>query len=540
MMTSLSERPATNVDSSSSERWILVAVGTLLLALGVSGESLWVDEGYSAKLAVQPTLALWASTLKSILGSEPQMPGYQLYLWGWTRLFGMSEWAMRFANLPWAVLFTASLAWGAERLLGVRRVWLILCLSPFLWFYMNEARPYAMMLGLSMVTTAAVLAYARDPKRFRLAPWGAMICLLALWSAHMLAITLVPSLLLLLYLLRPVPAKVFFKQWMLPILVSGPLYLLLGLYYVHTVVGGKGGNIEKPGLSNLAFALYEFLGFGGLGPPRTDLRLHPNLHTLLPYLPTLALGVVAFVVLGIAVWLQARSPEDRRTLRALGASFGVGVLVTFALACAVHFRLLGRHLAVFPPLLGLLLVVGLRPTQDLRHRRLSLGALVLLGTVWLGSDLKQRLVPSYRKDDYRSAVALARGVLAKGEPVLWLADRETANYYGLTSTEGLEKGSLLPSQPMEAVSGVCSPVRLERSLLGAQQALVVITDREHFDPGGRCRGLVVSLNSAHVASYPNFDVWQVPGEPVTARAAISSFGPSSSRPSRPLAKATTP
>jgi hypothetical protein len=333
----------------------------------------------------------------------------------------------------------------------------------------------------------------------------------------MLAITLMPSLLLLIYLLRPVSGKYFVRQWMLPVVATGPFYMLLALYYVHTVVGGRGGNIEKPGLSNLAFALYEFLGFGGLGPPRTDLRLHPNLHTLLPYLPTLALGVVAFVLLGLAVWLQSRSSEDRRTIQALGASFAVGVLVTFALACAVHLRLLGRHLAVFPPLLGLLLVAGLRPTQDIRQRRLAVGALLLLGTVWLGSDLKQRLVPSYHKDDYRSAVALARSVLVRGEPVLWLADRETANYYGLTSTEGLEKGSLLPGKPMEAVSGVCSPVRLERSLLGGQEALVVITDREHFDPGGRCRGVVDSLNSTHVASYPDFDVWQVHGGPVTAR-----------------------
>jgi hypothetical protein len=528
MRTSWLKTCATDGKFSVSERWILVAVGTLVLALGVSGESLWVDEGYSAKLAMQPTLLLWARTLKSILGSEPQMPGYQLYLWGWTRLFGVSEWAMRFANLPWAALFTASLAWGAEHVLRVRRVWLIICLSPFLWFYMNEARPYAMMLGLSMVTTAAVLAYARDPDCFRFAPWWAVIGLLALWSVHMLAITLLPSLLLLLYILRPVPAKLFVRRWMLPIAVTAPLYLSLALYYVHTVVGGRGGNIEKPGLSNLAFALYEFLGFGGLGPPRTDLRLHPNLHTLLPYLPPLVLGALTFLLVGFAVWLQSRRSEDRRTIQALGVSFAMGVLVTFALAYAVHLRLLGRHLAVFPPLLGLLLVAGLRPTQDVRQRRLAAGALLLLGTVWLGSDLKQRLLPSYHKDDYRSAVALAQKVLARGEPVLWLADRETAHYYGLTSTEGLEKGSLLPSNPMEAVSGVCSPVRLERSLQAGKQVLVVITDREHFDPGGSCREVIASLNSTHVASYPDFDAWEVSGQPVATEAAQ----PSDPRPHR--------
>lgn len=519
----LSEQKSENSRFSQSERWILVVVGTFLLALGVSGESLWVDEGYSAKLAMQPTLVLWARTLRSILGSEPQMPGYQLYLWGWTRLFGMSEWAMRLANLPWALLFTAMLAWASERLLHVRRLWLVICLSPFLWFYMNEARPYIMMLGLSMATTAALLSYARDPEHFRLAPWWTMILLLVLWATHMLAITLVPSLLVLLYLLHPVSMKTFIQHWLWPVLTTMPFYLLLSLYYLHTVEGGKGGNIERPGVSNLAFSAYEFLGFGGLGPSRTYLRLHPNPHALLPYLPTLALGVLAFVLLGAIIVLRVRHSSDQRTAFGLATAFLVGVLVTFGLAYVAHFRLLGRHLAVFPPLLVFLLLAGLRPVRDQRQQILALGSLLLLAAIWLCSDFNQRVLPSYHKDDYRSAVALARNTLAKGEPVLWIADRETANYYGLTTTEGLEKGSLSPGRPMEAVSGVCSPARLERSLSSGKPVLVVLTDREHFDPHGNCREVVDSLNSTRIASYPDFDAWQVTGGANVAGAGAAPF-----------------
>jgi hypothetical protein len=538
MTTSLSKQKSIDARFSLSERWVLVVIGTSLLALGVSGESLWVDEGYSAKLAMQPTLMLWARTLQSILGSEPQMPGYQLYLWGWTRIFGMSEWAMRFANLPWALLFTAMLAWASERLLHVRRLWLVICLSPFLWFYMNEARPYAMMLGLSMATTAAVLSYAREPEHFRFASWWTMISLLVLWATHMLAITLVPSLLVLLYLLHPVSFKSFIRQWLWPVLATLPFYLLLALYYLRTVAGGKGGNIEKPGLSNLVFSLYEFLGFGGLGPPRTDLRLHPNLHTLLPYLPTLTLGVLAFVLLGAAIILRVRHSSDQRTVFGLAIAFVVGVLVTFGLAYAAHFRLLGRHLAVFPPLLAFLLIAALRPVRNQRQQVPVFGFLLLLAAIWLCSDFKQRVLPNYRKDDYRSAVALARNTLEKGELVLWLADRETAKYYGLTTTEGLEKGSLSPGRPMEAVSGVCSPARLERSLSSGKPVLIVITDREHFDPAGNCREIVNSLNSAHVASYPNFDVWQVTGSSSVAGGVAAPAQSSYSR-LTPIVKTTS-
>jgi len=494
---------------SPSERWLLVALGTCLLALGISGDSLWIDEGYSAKLAMQPTLSAWATTLRSIPGSEPQMPGYQLYLWAWSHIFGLSEWSLRLANLPWALLFTGALAWASERLLQVRRVWLILCLSPFLWFYMNEARPYAMMIGLSMATIVAVLAYVQDPSRYRLAPWVAVLLLLALWSTHMLAITLLPSLLLLLYSLRPTSIKSMLRQWTAPILIALPLYLTLAIYFLHTVAGGKGGKIEKPGISNLGFAFYEFLGFGGLGPPRGILRLHPSLHTLLPYLPTLALGLLACAMLLLASMQESRTAAERRLLKGLGLSFAAGVGITFALAYAVHLSLLGRHLAVFPPFLALLLIVGLPRASDPRLRRVAISAWMVLCVAWSASDFKQRMLPNYHKDDYRSATTLAEQALANGEPVLWVADRETAKYYGLQTTLGLEKGDLLPAQPMEAISGVCSPERFQQALASQQRALVLITDREFFDPHGNCRTLLESLTGAQIASYPDFEAWQV-------------------------------
>lgn len=508
-MTSTPKQICLNDSFSCLERWLLVVLGTCLLALGVSGESLWIDEGYSAKLAMQPTLSAWATTLNSILGSEPQMPGYQLYLWGWSHVFGLSEWALRLANLPWAFLFVAALAWGSERLLQVRRVWLIVCLSPFLWFYMNEARPYAMMIGLSMATTVAVLAYAQDPSRYRLAPWWTVFCLLVLWSVHMLAINLLPSLLVLLYLWRPVPRERMVRQWAAPVLVSLPLYLALALYYVHTVASGKGGKIETPGIANLGFALYEFLGFGGLGPPRANLRLHPSLHTMLPYLPTLAFGLLACAMLVLAALQESRTDADRRTFKALSISFAVGIGTTFGLAYAVHLNLLGRHLAVFPPLLAFLLLVRLPRSSDPRIRRITVSALLMLGLAWSASDFKQRMLPTYHKDDYRSATTLAEHALANGEPVLWIADRETAMYYGLQTNLGLEKGDLLPSQPMEAISGVCSPERFQQVLASQPRALVFITDREFFDPHGNCRALLESVSGAQIASYPDFEAWQV-------------------------------
>ena len=76
------------------ERCVLIGLGTLLLCLGVSGVSLWIDEGYSVQLADQASLTAWAHTLSSMRGSEPQMPGYLLYLWAgagfWNQRMGFA------------------------------------------------------------------------------------------------------------------------------------------------------------------------------------------------------------------------------------------------------------------------------------------------------------------------------------------------------------------------------------------------------------------------------------------------------------------
>jgi hypothetical protein len=440
------------------------------------------------------------------------MPGYYLYLWVWARVFGTSEWALRLANVPWAVLFTASLAWGAECVLDIRKAWLIICLSPFLWFYVNEARPYAMVMGLSMITTVAVVAYAADPKRFPRAPWWGMVSLLILWSAHMLTIVLAPSLLLFIYAMRTVSLKKFIKEWFFPVVVTAPCFVCLAAYYLYTLLGGRGGMIEKPGLLNLVFAIYEFLGFGGLGPPRNVLREAPSLHTFFPYLPTLALGIVAFGAVMLAILLRKRDSTERRVIFGLFVSFAAGLLLTLALSYAAHFRVLGRHMATFFPLFALLLLTGLLTGNSLRHRKLVFCALLLLGAAWSISDFRQRLLRSYEKDDYRDAAALARGALVRGEFVLWLADTETAMYYGLRITDLPSPESVAPIDAMAAVSGACSRSWFEQSFQMHRPVLIVISDKpDLFDRDGNCRRTLDSLSMEHVASFPAFDAWQVTG-----------------------------
>jgi len=59
-------------------------------------------------------------------------PAYHLYTWGWVKVFGVSEFALRASNIPFAVLFVSALAWSSRRIFGVRFAWIVFALSPFL------------------------------------------------------------------------------------------------------------------------------------------------------------------------------------------------------------------------------------------------------------------------------------------------------------------------------------------------------------------------------------------------------------------------
>ena len=51
------------------------------------------------------------------------------------------------------------------------------------------------------------------------------------------------------------------------------LFVTFTVYYLITVFGeNKGGQIERPGIGNIGYVIYEFTGFGGLGPNKTTLR----------------------------------------------------------------------------------------------------------------------------------------------------------------------------------------------------------------------------------------------------------------------------
>ena len=395
---------------------IALACVAVLLVAYVTGGTLDIDEGFSIWLASHSTLANLWHALRTGDSSDLQMGLYYVYLWAWTHLFGNAEYTMRAANLPWAFLFAAAVGFTSWRVFQRPVAWAFLFLSPFLCFYVDEARAYTPVMACAAASSGALLLYLYEsPRR--------LYCYLALgflWLGicfHLLAVTLGPAFLVLAWWYRR--DRVWFADWRKPVLLFAPLFVALGAYEAWTFTRGSMYGYGGPGFKYLAFIFYTFLGFGGLGPDRDTMQT-PAPGAWGPYWPWLAFGLLLLVTAAVAI---RQSRERAFVLLAAG-------LLPFALVEACTFvsghRLPTRH---FAPLLPLAFYWGLALLDGVPLRRVQT-AVVALAMLWAVSDARLRTLPEHQKGDYRAAAQAALAHAGAGD-IVWTGDLLTANYYGL-------------------------------------------------------------------------------------------------------------
>jgi len=164
-------------DDLAAARWAVpallaaAAAYSLWLRTGVIGGGFWIDEGISVGIAHHH----WTS-IPHVLRQDGSPPLYYLLLGLWIRVFGDSEAATHALSLVFATA-CIPLAYAAGRSLFDRRVAvvaaLIASLDPFLTYYAQETRMYALAAMLSLVAT---LAFVNGVLRGRRA-WAAVLVL---------------------------------------------------------------------------------------------------------------------------------------------------------------------------------------------------------------------------------------------------------------------------------------------------------------------------------------------------------------------------
>jgi mannosyltransferase len=196
-----SDRPASPL-AARPELWLVAALTVAGAALRFSTldlQSFWHDEAVTVGRVLDPSLF---TTLDRVPDSEATPPLYYLLAWAWTKVFGAGEVGIRSLSAL-AGTATIPVAWWAGRALVGRAAGVgaaaLVAVSPYMVWYSQEARAYALLVLLCALSLALFGEVLRRPERRWLA-WWAVVSALALLAHYFAVFVVGPELVLLLWL----------------------------------------------------------------------------------------------------------------------------------------------------------------------------------------------------------------------------------------------------------------------------------------------------------------------------------------------------
>jgi 4-amino-4-deoxy-L-arabinose transferase-like glycosyltransferase len=171
----------------------ILILAVVLRSANLTTQSLWADEGNSVRVTERP--------LKLVIDAaraDVHPPGYYVFLWGWVKVFGQSETAVRALSVIVGVALVGAVYLLGARLWGPRAGWLAAfcaAVSPFQVQYSQEVRMYILVAFLAALAAYAFLrwidAFARERRTSR--AWsGAYIVVSAagLWVHYLFPIVI--------------------------------------------------------------------------------------------------------------------------------------------------------------------------------------------------------------------------------------------------------------------------------------------------------------------------------------------------------------
>ena len=439
-------------------RWAAL-VALLLLAFGVrvhnlAGQSFWWDEAYSVLLVERGLRAL----LQELKTFDFHPPLYYLLVRVWLPIGGRSEFALRFLSVASGCLTVAIGARLGRRLYGGRgglAAGAIFALSPFLWYYSQEARMYA---PTALLATLALYLLHRALEEGRWLLWLAysVVCALGLYAFYYFVFVPVFGGVYLVLLWRR--HRHLAVRWVAVTAVT----LLLYAPWVPVLLGRNAvwDSLWATTSSPLKTASWSWLTLI-LGLPDLDLYRQPVPAALLAVLGlSLALEVARrwrgalrpylFALLGFAlpIALMAAIATVKPVFHPRYAvAAAPALLLAFAGVVAGCPRQPKGDAGDEARGSGVSAASGTIAVPDTRRdpwRLLSpvAGVALLLGAIYGLGNLMAN--PAYARDDYRAAVAHVEARLQPGDAVIYNADPGFRYYY-----RGSAPARFFPGPPYE-------------------------------------------------------------------------------------------
>ena len=332
----------------------LLALAALVRVIGIGSQSLWLDEVVTAELVGKP----FGDMLSTIPKSESTPFLYYVLLWPWAQLFGDGEAALRSLSAILGVATVAAVWAGARALVSERAALaagLLAALNPFLVWYSQEARAYALLALLCAVSFWCFARALRDP---RWLAWWAVASALALATHYFAAFTIVPEAIA----LAVIAGRT--RSWALACGAIGLATLALAPL---AATQRRGGGADWIGDISLAHRIAEI--------PKRFVASEFGNQIGYAFWPIL---LCALIALGL-LWTRGTEGERRGGLIALGIGVA-GLLVPIAMALASLDYVFPRNLiGSLPPLL-VAFAAGLTTSRATRAGAAVL-AVVAVGSV---------------------------------------------------------------------------------------------------------------------------------------------------------------
>ncbi|NMC36070.1 hypothetical protein GYA49_03410 [Candidatus Beckwithbacteria bacterium] len=378
----------------------VVLLVALLLRLPYINQSLWLDEAIEA-LAVRDNSLPQLFT--SFMPGDFNPPLHYILLWGWVRMFGSSEIALR---LP-SVLLGVGVVWFGLTLLKQmlpKKIelqvagGLLLATSPLLIYYSQEARAYMLATFLASWSMLSLWQYIQEKKSL----WRYIIVTsLLLWS-HYVAWLLWPIQIILTWVLTKDKKRTL--ATLLPLVSIIPL---LPLLKTQVILAAK-VSTALPVWQSLGALSFKNL----LLIPAKFLLGRIDLQTSFSFVLILALFLIAYVIVIMQALVKNKLVKDKKLLFLLAWLVGpisLGIVLSIKLALLSYFR----YLFVLPAFY-LVFVFSLQFfKKDIQ--KIAFGVFLLLNIV---SSSFYLFDASLHREDWKSLVAFIDGKQASSYVVM--------------------------------------------------------------------------------------------------------------------------
>ena len=360
---------------------VLVGISAVLRTRAIDAP-FWIDEGISVGIA---SYSFW--DIPSVLQVDGSPPLYYLLLHLWMQAFGVTETATHALSLVFALLSIPIALWAAGSVFGRRVGWIaagLATLNPFITYYAQETRMYAIAVVLSMLL-AATFIHAFVDRRPRFA-WAFGVVLAAMLYTHNWAIFLgggtVVAFALLWRWSAPEDRRALLGLGLRGYGIAALLYLPWVPTLIHQALYTGAPWAERPGVVDLLYGL-RFI-FGGA-----------------------TAGLVVLLIAGNGIAALVRGRRDDRVAALLVLTASAVVLAWLASQLSPAFA--NRYFASFVGPTLILAAVGLGAAG-----RLGLVTLAVLAVLWFDP----RVGALTHKSNVRSVSASIQALVTPGDLVV--------------------------------------------------------------------------------------------------------------------------